>query len=58
VIGSLLWTARYGKVKAPRNPYNSLSLEWQTASPPIHENFEETPIITEDPYNYGVHRHN
>ena len=57
VIGSLLWTARYGKVKAPRNPYNSLSLEWQTASPPIHENFEETPIITEDPYNYGVHRH-
>jgi len=57
VIGSLLWTAKYGKVKAPRNPYNSLSLEWQTASPPIHENFEETPIITEDPYNYGVHRH-
>lgn len=57
IIVSLLWTARYGKVKAPRNPYNSLSLEWQTASPPIHENFEEMPIITEDPYNYGVHRH-
>lgn len=57
IIVTLLWTARYGKVKAPRNPYNSLSLEWQTASPPIHENFEETPIVTEEPYNYGVHRH-
>jgi cytochrome c oxidase subunit 1 len=54
---NLLGTALFGKVKAPRNPYNSKSLEWQTASPPIHENFETTPVVTEDPYNYGTHAH-
>ena len=54
---NLLWTAKFGKVKAPRNPYNSTGLEWQTASPPIHENFETIPVVTEDPYNYGVHKH-
>jgi cytochrome c oxidase subunit 1 len=51
---NLLATALWGKVKAPRNPYNSKSLEWQTASPPIHENFDEIPVVTEDPYNYGT----
>jgi cytochrome c oxidase subunit 1 len=51
---NLLWTAKFGKVKAPRNPYNSVSLEWQTASPPIHENFPETPIVDKDPYHYGT----
>lgn len=54
---NLLGTALFGKVKAPRNPYNSKSLEWQTASPPIHENFETTPVVTEEPYNYGTHAH-
>jgi cytochrome c oxidase subunit 1 len=51
---NLLWTALFGKVKAPRNPYNSHSLEWQTESPPIHENFSEIPVVTEDPYSYGT----
>jgi cytochrome c oxidase subunit 1 len=51
---NLLWTALFGKVKAPRNPYNSLSLEWQTQSPPIHENFAEIPVVTEEPYSYGT----
>ena len=51
---NLLATALWGKVKAPRNPYNSKSLEWQTASPPVHENFDEIPVVTEDPYNYGT----
>jgi cytochrome c oxidase subunit 1 len=51
---NLLWTAKFGKVKAPRNPYNSLSLEWQTQSPPVHENFSETPIVKDEPYHYGT----
>jgi cytochrome c oxidase subunit 1 len=51
---NLLWTALFGKVKAPRNPYNSHSLEWQTQSPPIHENFAEIPVVTDEPYNYGT----
>lgn len=39
-------------VKAPANPWNSLSLEWQIPSPPPLENFDEIPTITEEPYNY------
>ncbi|RMD84915.1 MAG: cytochrome c oxidase subunit I, partial [Candidatus Dadabacteria bacterium] len=34
---NLLWAAKFGKVKAPDNPYESLSLEWQTPSPPPHD---------------------
>ncbi len=41
--------------KASANPWNSKSIEWSIPSPPIMHNFEETPVITEDPYNYGVH---
>lgn len=51
---NLLWTAKFGKVKAPRNPYNSVSLEWQTQSPPVHENFTEIPVVDQDPYHYGT----
>lgn len=51
---NLLYAALFSKVKAPANPYNSLSLEWQTASPPIHENFDKVPVVTEYPYNYGT----
>jgi cytochrome c oxidase subunit 1 len=54
---NLFWTAKFGKVKAPRNPYNSTNLEWQTASPPIHENFETIPVVDYEPYNYGTHTH-
>ena len=50
---NLLYAAFFGKVKATANPYDALSLEWQTASPPIHENFEETPVVTDYPYAYG-----
>ncbi|MDZ4785248.1 MAG: cbb3-type cytochrome c oxidase subunit I [bacterium] len=53
-IFNLALTGLFGKVKAPRNPYDSLSLEWQTDSPPIHDNFETTPIITEWTYGYGT----
>jgi cytochrome c oxidase subunit I len=39
--------------KAPDNPFGSLSLEWQTSSPPHHENFDETPVVTDWSYGYG-----
>ncbi len=39
--------------KAPQNPYNSLSLEWQVPSPPPHENFEEIPHVNDWTYGYG-----
>ncbi|MBF0516610.1 MAG: cbb3-type cytochrome c oxidase subunit I [Nitrospirae bacterium] len=39
--------------KAPANPWNSKSLEWQIPSPPPFYNFEHLPTITEGPYEYG-----
>jgi cytochrome c oxidase subunit 1 len=34
------------------NPWGSLTLEWETSSPPPKENFKETPVLTHDPYDY------
>lgn len=38
--------------KAPDNPWGGKTLEWQTSSPPPHENFIEQPIVTAGPYEY------
>jgi cytochrome c oxidase subunit I len=40
--------------KAGDNPWNALSLEWTTSSPPIIENWEKLPIVTVGPYDYGI----
>lgn len=53
VLINLAWGAFFGK-KAPSNPYNSLSLEWKTQSPPPHDNFETIPTVTDWPYGYGA----
>jgi len=45
----LLWSLRYGPL-APANPWGAAGLEWQIASPPITENFLETPVVTTDAY--------
>ena len=37
---------------APRNPFGALGLEWRTSSPPMHENFEEIPVVDHGPYDY------
>jgi len=47
-----LWSLRYGAV-ASANPWRAKGLEWQTPSPPPTENFSETPIVTEEAYNYA-----
>jgi cytochrome c oxidase subunit 1 len=46
-----LWSLRYGQ-PAGANPWGSTGLEWQTTSPPPTHNFEETPVVTEEPYAY------
>jgi len=38
--------------KAPANPWEAVSLEWQTASPPITHNFVVTPRVTSGPYDF------
>ena len=45
---SLIW----GK-KAPGNPWLLPGLEWRTQSPPVTENFEETPMVTWEAYEFG-----
>jgi len=47
----LLWSLRYGK-PAPDNPWQATGLEWRTASPPPTFNFEETPVVTWEAYEY------
>lgn len=48
----LLWSLRYGKAAGP-NPWYATGLEWTTASPPPKYNFEQTPIVTSEPYDYA-----
>jgi cytochrome c oxidase subunit 1 len=43
-----------GRKEAGRNYWAATGLEWQTSSPPPSHNFEETPIVSEAPYNYPV----
>ena len=48
-----IWSLRYGAV-ATANPWHATGLEWQTPSPPPTENFERTPIVTQDAYAYDT----
>jgi len=38
---------------AEANPWRARTLEWQVTSPPPEHNFDEIPVITDDPYGYG-----
>lgn len=52
VLGNLIYGAFRGK-KAKENPFQSLSLEWATTSPPPHDNFPTIPTVTDWTYGYG-----
>jgi len=41
-------------VLASSNPWGSQTLEWQTPTPVPLENFPVLPVVTSDPYQYGV----
>lgn len=50
----LTWAAFFGK-KASSNPWGATTLDWtHTESPPSPHNFESTPVVTADPYDYRV----
>jgi cytochrome c oxidase subunit 1 len=48
----LTWAWKYGP-KVGNNPWNAKGLEWEIQSPPTTFNFDETPTVTEEAYNYG-----
>jgi cytochrome c oxidase subunit 1 len=50
-LGYLLWSLFYGK-RAEANPWHATGLEWQTSSPPPKHNFERTPTVLRDAYQY------
>ena len=52
----LLWSLKYGKV-AGSNPWQAAGLEWMVQSPPLAENFIETPIVDFEAYDYGSTPH-
>ncbi|KST65778.1 cytochrome c oxidase subunit I [Mastigocoleus testarum] len=52
-IINVIWSWMYGP-KAGNNPWQALTLEWKTTSPPIIENFETTPVLICGPYEYGM----
>jgi cytochrome c oxidase subunit 1 len=54
-MGYLVWSLFYGK-KATENPWGAKGLEWTIPSPPPTENFAQTPIVTEEAYEY-THLH-
>jgi cytochrome c oxidase subunit 1 len=49
----LAWSMRYGK-PASANPWGARGLEWQVGSPPTTHNFERTPIVDEEAYDYAT----
>jgi len=38
---------------APANPWMLPGLEWRVPSPPPTENFDETPIVTWEAYDFS-----
>jgi cytochrome c oxidase subunit 1 len=49
---NVIWSWMAGQ-KAGPNPWNALTMEWTTDSPPIIENWEVLPVLTHGPYDYG-----
>jgi cytochrome c oxidase subunit I len=50
-----IWSWSQGKI-AGNNPWDALTLEWLTSSPPPVENFHVDPVLTTGPYDYGYEK--
>jgi cytochrome c oxidase subunit I len=51
-VVNAIWCWSKGKI-AGDNPWNALTLEWLTSSPPPVENFHVDPVLITGPYDYG-----
>ena len=52
-----VWSWHYGPL-AGDNPWQALTLEWTTPSPPPVENFDREPVLAIGPYDYGMGNRN
>jgi cytochrome c oxidase subunit 1 len=52
-LAYLIWSLRYGPI-ATANPWGAKGLEWQTKSPPTTFNFDKTPVVREEAYEYNT----
>lgn len=52
IMGVYLIYSLFNGVRAGKNPWGALSLEWTVTSPPPAENFAAIPKITHGPYDY------
>jgi len=52
-IYNFVYSLLFARVRAPRNPWDSLSIEWQLPSPVPVQNFDRIPVFESDPYGYG-----
>jgi len=51
-VVNIFWSLWAGP-KAPANPWQANTLEWSTASPPPHHNYDVIPVVYRGPYEYS-----
>lgn len=52
MFGNLIYALFKGAKVTEKNIWGGETLEWQIATPPVHENFIDIPVVTESPYQY------
>ncbi|MGH9072414.1 MAG: cytochrome c oxidase subunit I, partial [Acidimicrobiales bacterium] len=52
-VANLVYSMVIARHRSEDNPWHSLGLEWQTATPPTFENFERIPLVLASPYEYA-----
>lgn len=52
MFGNFIYALFKGAKVTEKNVWGGETLEWQIATPPVHENFIDIPVVTESPYQY------
>lgn len=52
MFGYFAYALLKGAKVTEKNIWGGETLEWQIATPPVHENFIDIPVVTETPYQY------
>jgi cytochrome c oxidase subunit 1 len=52
MFGNFIYALFKGAKVTEKNIWGGETLEWQIATPPVHENFIDIPVVTESPYQY------